>query len=137
MKQILWPESGKSFSREFDLYVHRMWAHSAWVKVIMVAVIAISVISGIGWLFFGWVIARLTALESVKEVKSTSWPGVEATIKSSGVVFTDGRKGYPDYDSADWYQAWSRYEYAVGGASYKSSEDVGGSFSEVLLPLRT
>jgi hypothetical protein len=61
----------------------------------MVAVIAISVISGIGWLFFGWVIARLTALESVKEVKSTSWPGVEATIKSSGVVFTDGRKGYP------------------------------------------
>ncbi|MBI2830451.1 MAG: DUF3592 domain-containing protein [Chloroflexi bacterium] len=127
----MWPESGQSFSQKFDAYLYGIWAFPAWwARPAVIAISAVAVISGIGWLLFGWVWLRLTVLEVVNEIKSTSWPKIEGTITSSGVQQFEGMYGPSGKEGPDWYQGWCTYRYRVGNVFRASGEYIGGSYNE-------
>ncbi|MBI4188564.1 MAG: DUF3592 domain-containing protein [Chloroflexi bacterium] len=121
MKQILWPESGKSFSQEFNAYIHRIRVHSSWGKAISNVAIPVFFISGLGGLLFGWVFLKLTTSEVIREIKSNSWPRVEAIVKSSYFELADVRSAHPDNESEDWYHVLgSMYpDYGATGNAQK------------------
>ena len=130
MKRIFWPESGKSFSQQFGVCIHRIWAYGIWGKTVVIALALTLVISGIGWFLFGWVFLKLTVLELIKEFKSFSWPNTKGTVQSSKVEYMEGMYGPSGKEGGDWYQTWLDYGYSVKDTWYASSEDIGGSLSE-------
>jgi len=130
MKQILWPESGKSFSQQSGVCIHRIWAYGIWGKTVVIALALTLVISGIGWFLFGWVFLKLTVLELIKEFKSFSWSNTKGTVQSSRVEYMEGMYGPSGKEGGDWYQTWLDYRYSVKGTWYTSNETIGGSFSE-------
>ncbi|OGO25300.1 MAG: hypothetical protein A2144_04915 [Chloroflexi bacterium RBG_16_50_9] len=128
MKQILWPESDKSSSEMLSSFIRRIWVHSPWGKALIIAAIPVLFVSGVGELLFGWILLKLTASEVIKEVKSYSWPGVEAIVYSQDIETMEGLAntaidpGFPAH-----YIARIDYEYEVGSEIYRSNENIGSS----------
>ena len=131
MKQILWPESDKSYGEIIGSYIRRIWAHSPWGKALLIIAIPTLFISGVGELLLGWAFLKLTVLELIKEVKSMSWLETEGTVQSSGVECMEGGVyGPAGKEGGDWYRTWLDYGYRVKDTWYASREDIGGSLSE-------